>query len=348
MAFMRDEIGEQPEILRRLPGLAADAVRALATACRAREKSGDLTGVVIAARGTSDHAAVFARYFIEYATAIPTGLAAPSLFTLYRRPPRLGRVLTLAISQSGEAEDAIEVLRQAREQQGLTACIVNHAHSTMARVAEHVLLCHAGEERSVPATKTYTASLALAYLLAAEMAARDDLREQLARVPESVEAVLAGESTIAAAARACAGVRTCVVLARGLNYATALETALKLAETCYLRAQGFSAADFLHGPIASVDPADLCLIYAPSGAAYPAVLALLPRLRERNARLAVFSDRDEALAFADLPVRLPAVPEEVSPLVAIVAGQLFTYHLAIASGHDPDRPRGLQKVTRTR
>ncbi|MBI3909540.1 MAG: SIS domain-containing protein [Armatimonadetes bacterium] len=344
MHHMRAEILEQPDVIAALLAREQASIRALADACRQRQ----ITFLSIAARGTSDHAAIFARYFFEMVTGVPAALAAPSIFTLYRRPPRLERALVLGISQSGEAEDATEVLRQARAQGALTACIVNHAASSMAAVAEHTLLCHAGEELSLPATKTYTASLALAYALAATIAERTDLLGHLEAVPGWMRQVLASEAEIQRRAERYRYMEECVVLARGLNQCTALETALKLMETNYLRALGYSAADFLHGHIAIVEEGYPCIAYAPGGAAYPGMLALLERLRSQGAERIVVSDREEALALAQTPFPIPSVPEEVSPLVAILIGQLFTYHLALVKGRDPDHPRGLKKVTRTR
>src|SRR5436309_10798989 len=192
MPWMRQEIAEQPEAVER--ALAAEAPRIEQLAAEARKRGVEL--LFIAARGTSDHAAILAKYLFEIELGLPVCLAAPSVFTLYDAPVRLHRSLVLGISQSGEAADAIEVMRRARERGVLTACITNHAGSRMAQAAEYPLLCHAGEEHSLPATKTYTTSLALLYRLAVAMGARAELGEALAAAPAAMEATLGIEEAL--------------------------------------------------------------------------------------------------------------------------------------------------------
>jgi glucosamine--fructose-6-phosphate aminotransferase (isomerizing) len=340
---MLREIREQPEALQRLLDHEPDRVSALCQAARER----DVSLLFLAARGTSDHAAVYAKYLIEIAAGLPVALAAPSVFTLYRARVRLEQALVLGISQSGKAADAIEVLSLAREAGRLTGCITNDRDSPMARTAEHPLYCHAGPEKSLPATKTYTTSLALVCALAACLSARDDLLEDLRRVPELVSAALRLEEQVADRAERYRYMEECAVLARGINQCSALETALKLSETSYLRAQPFSAADFLHGPIAVVEEGYPCFLFAPGGAGFEAMVELADALEKRGAELIVLSDRPELLDRAETPLPMPETPELLSPLVGIVVAQLFAYHLARVKGRDPDRPRGLKKVTHT-
>jgi glutamine---fructose-6-phosphate transaminase (isomerizing) len=354
MTWMRREIGEQPEAVVR--ALAAEGERAEALAAAAREREIDL--LFIAARGTSDHAAILAKYLFEIELGLPVCLAAPSVFTLYEAPVRLERALVLGISQSGEAADANQVLRRAREQGVLTACVTNHAGSTMARSVEFPLLCHAGKERSLPATKTYTTSLALLYRLAVAMGARSGLRAALQAAPAAMETVLGLEESLAGWVERYRYMEECVVLARGVNQATAMETALKLTETSYVRAHPWSAADFLHGPIAAVDEGYPCLLYVLRGRTHAPMLEVMRRLIERRAECVLISDSDEALSELEAApatglgaraIQLPDCRDEMlTPLVAIVAGQLFAFHLARVKGRDPDAPRGLKKVTVTR
>jgi glucosamine--fructose-6-phosphate aminotransferase (isomerizing) len=219
----------------------------------------------------------------------------------------------------------------------------------MGRACEHVIAMGAGEERSLPATKSYTASLAAIAALAAELAPRAALRQGLVELPERVREVLALEEEIARRAQRYRYMEKCVVLARGLNQATAMEAALKLAETCYVEAQPYSAADFLHGPIAIVGEGFPCFLFAPSGRGYPSMCELARRLEEQSAETIIVSDQEEILQWAVTPIRLPtAVDEALAPIVAIVAGQLFACHLSRVRGIDPDSPRGLRKVTVTR
>jgi glutamine---fructose-6-phosphate transaminase (isomerizing) len=342
-SIMLREIREQPEALERLLSREMERVEALAGAARAR----GITLLFLAARGTSDHAAVYAKYLMEIVAGIPAVLAAPSVFTLYGAEIRLEAALVLGISQSGKALDAIEVLKEARKGGQLTGCITNDPASPMVRTVEHPLHCHAGEEKSLPATKTYTTSLALVYALVAHLAERKDLLDDLRRTPDLVRQALVMEDRIAERAERYRYMEECVVLARGINQCSALEAALKLSETSYLRAHPFSGADFLHGPIAVVEEGYPCLLFAPGGRAYPVMVELADELEGRKAEMLILSDQEELLRRARTPLPMPTTPELLSPLVGIVVAQLFAYHVARVKGRDPDHPRGLLKVTRT-
>ena len=342
-AFMLREIREQPEALERLLTEELDRVAALAEAAREREVS----LLFLAARGTSDHAAVYAKYLSEILAGLPAALAAPSVFTLYRASVRLEHALVLGISQSGKAADAIQVLEAARSAGQLTGSITNDRESPMAGAAEHPLYCHAGPEKSLPATKTYTTSLALVCALTAHLAGREDLLAELRRAPELVRQALALEEQVAEHAERYRYMEECVVLARGINQCSALETALKLSETSYLRAHPFSAADFLHGPIAVVEEGYPCFLFAPSGQGSATMIELADELERRGAEMLILSDQEELLRRAVTPLPMPAASEFLSPLVGIVVAQLFAYHLACVKGRDPDNPRGLKKITHT-
>lgn len=304
-SLMLAEIREQPEALARLIDHELGRVAELAAAARARGPS----MLFLAARGTSDNAAVYAKYLAEIVLAIPAALAAPSVSTLYQVSLKLDRALVLGVSQSGRAADAIEVLRRARESGELTGAITNDPESPMAAAAEHPLYCHAGPERSLPATKTYTASLALLYALVAHLAGDAALLDDLKRVPELVGEALKLEEQIAHRVERYRYMDKCVVLARGLHLGTALETALKLSETSYLRAQPFGAADFLHGPIAVVEEGNPCILFAPAGKTYPVMVELTEALEKRNAETIILSDQEELLARATMPLRIPSTPE---------------------------------------
>ncbi|WP_338825073.1 Glutamine--fructose-6-phosphate aminotransferase [isomerizing] [Moorella humiferrea] len=344
MSRMLDEIMEQPGVLHRLLREEKENVRAIANLIKERQ----CRYAVIAARGTSDHAATFAKYALEVYTGLPVALAAPSVITLYGGCLQLQDALVIGISQSGEAADVAEILHQGRTSGAVVVTITNEAESTLARQADHLLLCRAGKETALAATKTYTSELALLGMLVAALAGRDDLIAALAGVPEAVEACLALAPRINQVVERYAYMDECVVLGRGLNYPTALEAALKLQETCYVQAQGFSAADFLHGPIAIISHGYPVIIVAPSGRSYMQMQEMAGRLLARGAELIILSDRREILDQARTGLELPAVDEFISPFTGIVAMQLFACFLAEAKGLDPDRPRGLRKVTVTR
>lgn len=345
MSYLEQEIREQPQVLARLLREESARAREIARAIQVRSPQ----FVVIAARGTSDHAATYGKYLLAACCGLPVALAAPSLFTIYRRPPRLKGALVVGISQSGSSPDIVEVVAEGRRQGALTLAITNDPHSPLGEQAELCLPCHAGEERSVAATKTYTAQLTALALVAVALADDRLMWGDLERLPGWVEQVLGLAQGMDQRVQRFRYMERCVLIGRGYNYATALEVALKLKELTYVVAEPYSSADFLHGPIAMVEQGFPVVMVAPSGAVYPDLLVLAEMLRERAAELVVISERAEVLALAQTALPLPeAVPEWLSPVVAVVPGQLFAAALTRAKGYDLDRPRGLQKVTRTR
>jgi len=342
---MWDEIFEQPAAVAHVIELNRAVTQPIAASLRSRE----IDQVVIAARGTSDNAARYAQYVWGARNRLPVGLAAPSLFSVYGRPPSLKNALVVGISQSGQSPDIVAVLTEATRQHQPTLAITNDENSPLAAEADHVLLLHAGPERAIAATKTYTTQLCAVALLSVALGDDTDGREALGLLPSHVQHVLEQSNGIAEMARSHASVDHCAVLGRGFNYATAFEWALKLQELVYVLAQPFSGADFLHGPVALIEPGFPVLAIDIAGPTHPGVHALLADLVERDARLVVVSDADVTLGLTDAAVRMPrGAPEWISPIPAIVAAQLFTYHLAVAKGLDPDHPRGLSKVTKTR
>ncbi len=344
------EVAEQPAVLAGL--LEAERERALAIAAALRAR--DFAFVLIAARGTSDNAARYAQYLFGARNRLPVALATPSLFTLYDAPPDLRRALVIGISQSGESPDILAPLAAGRRQGAATLAITNFPDSPLAQGAEFVLPLHAGVERSVAATKTYTAQLLALAMLSAALGdpgggTDEGAWRELAAAARAVEGALGLDGEIAARAERYRYVDRLVTGGRGYCYGTAFEAALKLKETSYLLAEPYSPPDFLHGPVAIVDEGFPALLIAPGGAAFADMLAFARTLHERGAELIAISDRDELLALARTPLRLPVAPPEwLAPLTAIVPAQLLALHLARTKGHDPDRPRGLSKVTRTR
>ena len=340
---LNDEIAAQPEIAERLLREAPAQLEPLVSAVRGRR----LTHVVIAARGTSDHAAIYAQYVLGALAGLPVALAAPSLFTRYASPPRVGDALVIGISQSGQSPDIVAVIEEARRQGAVTAAITNGRSSPLAAAAEHRLDLRAGPERSVAATKTYTSELLLIAMLAVALGDDPERRAALAGVPDAQRTALRLADRATALADERAGIADCVVLGRGFNLATAHEWALKLKELAYVRAQAYSSADFQHGPVASLaHGGDILAIVARGPLAADAV-ELVQRLRtERRARVLLLAQDPlpgvDHLGFPD------DLPEWVSPMVDIIPAQLFVAALARAKGLDVERPRGLRKVTLTR
>ena len=345
MSLLEKEIHQQPEVLAALLEREQSNARRIAADLQGR----DIRYVVVAARGTSDNAARSSQYLLGAHNRLPVGLATPSLFSVYHRPPSLDGALVVGISQSGQSTDIVAVLAEAQEQGVPTLAITNDPDSPLAARADYLLELHAGQERAVAATKTYTAQLAALALFSCALDSDDDALKALLRVPASVEQVLGGADRIAGAVERYRYMETCVVLGRGYNYATAFEIALKLKELNYLIAESYSSADFMHGPIAVVGSGFPALVVAPSGTMFETMHRFSLELKSRGAELLVISDRQALLEEAVTPLPLPTqVPEWLSPIVAVVPGQLFALYLTLAKGNDPDHPEGLKKVTITR
>ncbi len=339
------EIHSQPAVLSRFLAGQGEKMRELAAAIRARQVS----HVVIAARGTSDNAGRYAMYVLGAMNRLPVALAAPSLFSVYSAPPRFGRALVLGISQSGKSPDIVSVLAEARRQGALTAAITNTPDSELAGESDVVIDLMAGPERAVAATKTYMTELAAVALLSAALAEDDAMFAALKRIPQAVEATLAINPAVEACAPRYRYMRYAAVIGRGYNYATAFETALKLKELSYAIVEPYSSADFMHGPLALLEPGFPVMVIAPAGKVQQEMAGFMETLQGRGAEIIAVSDVPELLAAARIRLELPvSVPEWLSPLTAIVPGQLLAMHLAHTRGYDVDRPRNIGKVTETR
>lgn len=341
---LRDEIFEQQSVISNLLQNQVDQIGAIATSI------GKPASIFIAARGTSDNAARFAKYVWGNNNRIPVALAAPSLFSVYQNPPNLGDNLVVGISQSGESPDLLAVLAEANQQGCKTLAITNQSESPLAQEADYLIDVQAGSELSVAATKSYTAQLAAIAMLSAAWANNPNLWKQLASIPDFISRMLEHENQIQTYASRYRYMDQCVVLGRGFNYATAFEWSLKLKELTYVVAQPYSSADFLHGPIALVSSGFPVFAVAPEGEVMEDMSVLLKRLKDAHrAELFLISDNQDLLQIADCPLPLPqGIPEWLSPLAAIIPAQLFSYHLTLIKGIDPDMPRGLTKVTLTK
>jgi glucosamine--fructose-6-phosphate aminotransferase (isomerizing) len=347
---LRDEILEQPDAARRQLGSSSDALEALA----GRLRADPVASVVIAARGTSDHAAIYAQYVLGVRNGLSVGLATPSVVSLYGAEPRVRDSLVIGISQSGASPDIVGVVAAAARQGAPTLAITNDPSSPLAQASDHVIDLAAGPELAIAATKTYTTSLLaiarLSLALDAPPGAAD--AAALASIPEVIAESLEVEPVVAALARELAAapgaMGGCVIVGRGFEYATAREWALKLKELGRVFADPYSAADFLHGPIALVQPGVPVLVLAPEGKAAAGQLELLGDLRDRGVDTVVISDVASTRELGRWSISIPAgVPEWLRPVVSIVPAQLFAYHLTLARGLDPEEPRYLSKVTRT-
>ena len=338
---MRAEIAEQPAVLR----ATIDAL--LPRAADAAALAGDARQVLFIARGTSDNAAVYGGYLIQAHAGRLATLASPSIATAYRSRIDLSGVLAVALSQSGRTEEIVETLGWARDCGARTLAITNGAASPLADTADVAFLTQAGTERAVPATKTFTTQLAALAVLAIGLGADLDPGE-LRHVPDEIEAMLARPGDLSPIVSELAEVQGVVVSGRGMAYAAALELALKLKEACYLHAMGLSYADLLHGPIAVVDAqTPAILLAADSGPTLDGTVDLARRVTGAGARAYGIGGGDRLAAACTRALPGPRLPEWLAPLGLIVPGQLLTEALARRLGLDPDRPRGLNKVTQT-
>jgi len=339
------EIREQPEVLARQLERGRAGVEAVAEKIRAA----DPAFVVLAARGSSDNAARYAQYLLGINDGLTVALAAPSILTVYGARPSFGDALVVGISQSGESPDIVTVLEEAKRQGAVTVAITNAPTSPLARAADGCITLQAGEEKAVAASKTYTAQLHAVAMLSAALSGDEARWAELEALPDRVAGAIDLSADVRPEAARFRYARRFVVIGRGLSYASAHEIALKLEETSYVLAQPYSSADFRHGPIAMVDRELPIVLIAPTDRASGDVVDLIDALVAREAELVVISDREDVLARARVPLRLPAgVPEWLSPIVSVVPGQLWALALALGAGLDPDAPRGLHKVTRTR
>lgn len=334
---MLSEIREQPAVIERVLHANPGAAR------RVHAMMEQTTHGLIAARGTSDNAGRYAQYVWGARNRYSVGLTTPSLFSVYDDPPALDGAMVVGLSQSGESPDVVSVLAEARRQERPAVAITNSPDSPLAAAADVVLELAAGEEKAVAATKTYTSELANVALISA--AGQPEL---ISGVVDAVAAVLELDDQIEEAAQRFARFESCAVIARGYNHATAYEVALKIQELTHTVAQPYSTADFLHGPVAVLEPGYPVVALAFSGPTMAEITEVLRRCLDARCRLLLITDDPGLAGIAPGSILLPpGLDEWLTPLPAAVAGQLLAYHLTIAAGLDPDSPRGLTKVTRT-
>ncbi|MDO8685330.1 MAG: SIS domain-containing protein [Clostridiales bacterium] len=345
MSLMWDEIREQPLALERCLDRNVSIIKDIVDTI----KKQDISQVVIAARGTSDHAAVYGKYVIELLTRIPVALAASSIFTIYGKGLDLEKCLVIGISQSGKAADVLEVLKCANNCGGISVGITNHSDSPIASTCRFHLSCEAGLERSVAATKTFSTQIFLLALLASEWVDYKEMKLELSHLPEKLSHVFEVSRTIEDKTSRYRFMNECFVLARGINYSVSLEAALKIQETTYVRAKAFATSDFQHGPIAMIDRDIPVIIFAPDGPSLGDVSDMLGKLKASQVETIVVSNNQKILEMGTCAFPIPPTDDDmISPFYNVVVAQMFACQLAMVKGLNPDSPRGLNKVTITR
>lgn len=345
MTQMWQEIMEQPKVIEN--GLSLNQKSIDAIVARLGEKKVD--NVIIAARGTSDHAGIYGKYIIEIKKGIPVSLAAPSVFTIYEKNVNMANSLVIAISQSGRAADALEVIKSARKQGAPTVAITNFEDSPLANEAEFHLFCAAGLEKSVAATKTFMAQIHLLAQLVAAWSGDEGFKKELDELPALLVKTLDSSEQIKNIVNRYRFMNECFVLARGTNYAIALEASLKIQETCYVRAKGYAISDFHHGPFAMIGEHMPVIVYAPKGESLKDSKEMLQKLRNAGADILVVSNDSETLAMGDCSIQIPDTASDfITPFINVMVAQIFACNLSVSRGLNPDAPRGLSKVTYTR
>jgi glucosamine--fructose-6-phosphate aminotransferase (isomerizing) len=341
--IMSGEMAQQPAVLRRILEEGAPRIREVAGAIAARKPR----FVLLTARGTSDNAALYAKYLLEIQLGLPCGLTSMSTTTAYGARPDLTDVLVVTVSQSGGSPDLVASTQAAREAGAITLAVTNNPDSPLAAVSEFHIDILAGPEKALPATKTYTASLLALYLFVEGLRGGEGTAAKV--LPELAAQILSRQDEVRRLASRYRFAERMVITSRGYGYPTAKEAALKLMETSYIPALSYSGADLLHGPLAMVDNISPVIAVVTDGRGGEALQPVLDRLRDRGADLVVVGPRarvEEASAGFVLPTE--GVPEELQPILEILPLQLLAYEVTIARGQDPDAPRALAKVTETR
>lgn len=354
--YMLKEIHEQPDVIRNiLVGKlhTSDSPIELDEVKLTKDNLKDLTRIQVIACGTSLHAAMIGKYLIEDLCSIPVDVEASSEY-IYRKTVTDSKTLVIGVSQSGETADTLTAIKQAKAKGSHILIVTNRPDSAMAREADSLLSVNAGIEVSVAATKSYIAQLTSFYLLALYMAeikgtaAADklkNLKSEMLVLPQKIEQILANKEHIQKCARKYSSTRDFIYIARGINYPTALEGALKLKEISYINATGYPAGELKHGPIAMLDEIMPVLSILMKGSVYEKILSNSEEARARNAQMIALTNSDEEKLndLFDFIIKVPDVDEMLSPILAIIPLQLIAYYIAEFLGKDVDQPRNLAK-----
>lgn len=342
-----NEIYEQPEVLSSVYEKNREELKRIASAVKER----GIKNVCFAARGTSDHACIFAQYLFGICAGIPCALGTPSVISLYGASVDLGDCLTIGVSQSGAAKDVLAVIEDAKATGGITVAVTNDDTSPLWNAAEYKLYCAAGPEKSIAATKTFTSQMMLLSCLVAGICGDEGLTELLAEVPSAVKTAL---DTLPVQinemlSKVKIGDGT-VLLGRGLAYPIALEGTLKITETNAMKLRGYAASDFVHGPLAQLREGDTAILLAPDAPSYQDMTNMQKRLKEIGVTTVGISDTDfdcDFLLRLPEPVKTCKNLDVQAAFTSAVALQLTAALLTEKRGIDPDASKVLKKVTVT-
>ncbi len=308
----------------------------------------DIDKIIMVARGTSDHSAIYGKYIMEILLKKPVGFAAASVVTLYESEVNLKNALVIGISQSGMGEDVLLYLKQANKTGAKTIAITNTENSPVAKEAMWHLCCSAGLEKSVAATKTFTAQNYILALLTAMWAENKELLACLEKLPQEIENQLKNSDEYIELASRYKFASECIVLARGLLYPVALEGALKLQETTYTKAKGFPISDFEHGPLALIDKNSPVIIYVNEDETKECSVAMIQKLYDLQADLLIVANDEALKGYSNKFIKIPKLCKYTAIFNATLIAQLLACGLAKAKNLDPDAPRSIKKVTITK
>ena len=354
--LMWKEINETPRVFGEIQQYNAEEMKRLVQTI----KSSDVTNFVAAARGTSDHALVYFKYVLEVNSKYTVGLSAPSVITLYKGKINYSNSIIIGCSQSGKAEDVLEVIKKGNEQGAITIAVTNDKNSPMAREAKFHLCCCAGLESSVAATKTFSAQLFIMLWLASELAEHRENLLHLKNLKQEIEKVMPQIDVLTTKyADKFQDMTSGFVLSRGMTYAIALEASLKLQETCYIQMKGYAGSDFYHGPMAMVNESTPVIIYCANNNGDEEMQNLvsadqikcIEKMIGLNAPVLLVTNdcvltgkfkkcNDALISFG--------VPEEVCMFAFAVFAQMLACKISCGVGNNPDSPRALSKVTITK
>lgn len=344
MINLEKEIREQPSVLSKLKEINNDILVSLVK--EIKEKN--VTNVYFAARGTSDHACVYAQYLFGTVLGMQCTLGTPSLFTQYGTEIKFSNTLVVGVSQSGRAEDVNAVLESANKQGMITVSITNNPDSLIAKTSKHHLFCGAGEEKSIAATKTFTSQMYLLALLCAELSGNSELKAALDMLPMQVEDALDYiPNQMENVAKKLLDYESAVVLARGLSYPIALEGALKILETNKMKVKGYPISDFYHGPVAQLHKDDLAIVLAQSGIMLDDSIKMIEKLKTVDANTVIITDL-ENLDCKNKVLIKNTTSDYTMPFIFAIAMQLMALKLVLLKGIDPDKSNVIAKITVTK
>lgn len=345
MINLEKEIRQQPEVL---AGIKEKNSVVLSSLVR-EIKSRNITNVYFAARGTSDHACVYAQYLFGVVMGLQCTLGTPSVFTQYGTEIKFNNTLVIGVSQSGRAEDVNAVLESAKKQGMITVSITNNVDSLLAKTAEFHLFCGAGEEKSIAATKTFTSQMYLLALLCAEWSGNEELKDSLDALPEQVERSLEYlPNQIEGIVSKLLDYKEAVVLGRGMSYPIALEGALKILETNKMKVKGYPISDFYHGPVAQLHENDLAFVLAQSGIMLDDAKKMIDKLATVGANTVVITDCASLCDCENKVIIENTGSEFTMSFIFAIAMQLVALKLVILKGIDPDKSNVIAKITVTK